>query len=407
MPSIDTLTLVHMHDALVKEALLGSIGRSIAQRALQGRQGVQEGVRRAGRYIAQSSGDVGAGAGIGGMIGGAGGLGAGALEGYQEVDPETGQKGGVVGALSKGMKRGYQGALGGAAVGAAAGLGAGGRFTSSEAGRRLLAGSGANPLSAAARFGQRQLHGVTGLVPGGAKAGTEAYREGLRGMRIYGHDVAARHGEASNAVKQMTSRLQELKATGAPSKQVVRAEKALGKLQRGEKSLAAEAESVRKSWDTGMTSLPGLARAVGREGPKVLWERGLKPQWQHGGGLGKALLVGTPLMAAPELLKATDEEGRGRVERFGESLGTMGAFTTTPMIPYVGTDILARGVGKAGGLAGKGIDKLIGAVSGKKPQTLGESPGVPATDGDVEGGIPVERVMSNAAQGKPPEDLLV
>lgn len=386
MPSkIDLFTLRYMRDEITKEAFLGTLGRSAARSVGQRFSGgaAKKSLQGAGQHISQnamgSAALTGAGAGAGGL----GGAAVGAIEGAQDG-------GGIGGALTGAMERGYQGALGGAALGGVAGMAGGGRTKAVQA-----LTSGHNPMAVMGRFGQRQLHSVTGMVSGGAKRGTKEYADALRGMKLYGWDSAARAEKATKA-------FHNAQAQGMKGPKLDRLRKSMTRAK-------TEASTNEEALQKGLTSVPGLAREIGAQRSlKPLWSHGVKPQITQQGVMGKAM-VGLPVAAAaPELFTAQDEEGRGRGERFSKALTQGLAYTATPFIPMAGSDLLARGGGSAAGMAGKGIDELIGAVGGPKKHRLGDGPGaVPPTDGDAEGGLPVERVMSNAAQGLPPEDMMV
>jgi hypothetical protein len=425
MPDIDPFILRCMHDEVVKVAFLGSLARQGVQAVGKagGKLLANKGVQSAGRHVAQSVGDVGAGMGVGAASGGLIGAGTEGYKGYQEE--------GASGAVSRGLQGGMRGAGLGAAMGGVAGLASGGRATVSELGKTLTKGK-YNPLGTAVRTGQRNLHSVTGLAPGGAKRGTKEYANALRGMKMEGwkakgtaQAAAKTRRQAEQAVAKSKRKvhrgeknLERAIKSGDPaairkaerslardSRAIHKGEKAVGKATDALDRASEEAKSVEDAWQAGMTSLPGVAGAVKEKGVGSLWEHGIKPQTKTLSG--KAMLAAPVALAAPTLATEEDEEGRGRAERFSKSLVENAAYTTTPMIPLVGSDIMGRSIGAAAGLGGRNIDKLIGAVKRKPTSELGESPGVPATDGDSEGGIPVERVVSNAAQGKPPEDMLV
>lgn len=377
MTKLDALTLDYMHTALVKEAAGGQL--------------IGRGLPGLGGYLRRAAGDVGAGAGVGSAVGAVGGAATEGYKGYKED--------GVAGALSRGVGGGMHGAAIGAGIGAGAGLAGGGRFTSSAAGKALMQSN--NALASTARFGQRQLHGVTGLTPGGAPRLTAAgevnpaYVEAVKGMRM------GTYGPEKGVSAAWLAKVDAM-ASGAKPKKLQKLQKQFGNAQ---DALQTSEEAVGK----GMTSLPGVVQAVRKEGLKPLWTHGVKPQFTQSGWSGKALTALPAAMAAPELMKDEDSagKGRGRAERFGQALGEGSAFAAAPFLPLAGADVMSRGTGKASGLAGKALDKLIGSVRPKKPGlAFGESPGVPATDGDG-GGQAVERVQTNAALGKPPEDMQV
>lgn len=346
MRDIDHNILGSMQDELTKEALGAGMLRSALSRMAASKAG-QFGAQ-AGKHVQRGAVDAGAGAALGGAAGAVGGGVKGGIEGYQED--------GAMGALSGAIEQGTTGAKGGALLGGAAGLAGGGKMLSGPKAKAMLTGKSLPGV--VGRLGQRQVHAVTGLAPGGLKAGSPGYAEAVKAMKV-GADF----------------------------------------------SPAAQKAAI----DKGVTNIPGMVKAVKKEGLKPLWEHGVKPQAST--RMGKAMLAMPAAFAVPEAL--TDEDatgkGRGRGERVTQALSEGAAYAATPFIPMAGSDSLARGVGLAGGQVGKGIDKLVGAVSSKRKKPpipgFGDSPGVPATDGDAEGGIAVERVMSDAAQDKPPQDL--
>ena len=100
---IDPLILESLREAFIKEAFLGALAGGALQAA--GRKLTESGAsaalqgagRAAGKYLAQSAGNIGAGMGVGGAAGGVLGAAHGAYEGYNRA-PEEG--GGTLGALS-------------------------------------------------------------------------------------------------------------------------------------------------------------------------------------------------------------------------------------------------------------------------------------------------------------------
>lgn len=383
MPSIDHITLSYMRDELVKTAFLGAVGRALMSSA--GRALENKAIQAGGRYVAEHAMDSAAMAGAGGLAGGVGGAALGAYEGSK--------KDGVGGAIEGALKRGYQGALGGAALGGAAGMAGAGRLGGGKVLNAVTKGE--NPLAVAGRFGQRQLHSVTGMAPGGAARGTEEYANALKGMRVHGWDAAGKADKAKAALEQATSE-------GASARKLKGLTKDVERTQ-------AAADSSQEVLSKGLTSIPGMASEIAaKKSLSPIWTHGIKPQATQRGVFGKAMLALPVAAAAPELAVSQDEEGRGRAERFSKAIAEGAAYTATPLLPMVGSSLVASGAGGAGGLAGKGIDKLIGALSGPKKNEIGDTAGtVPPADGDAQGGVPVERVMSNAALGKPPEDMMV
>lgn len=380
---IEPYALDMMYDELVKVGFLGGVARGLVTAA--GRKltesGASAAVRSAGgaagRYLAQSAGNVGAGMGIGGAAGGVIGAAEGGYRGYKEDQAQGG--GGVMGGLMGALGGGTRGAAIGTAIGGAAGLASGGRGADIVA----KATKGAwNPLGMAARSGQRQLHSVTGLAPGGAARGTEAYAKALTEINAGGLGNLA---------------------------------KAVDKAKNPQQRQAAEAAYARavQGAQAGQTSVVGMARNLQqkglREGGKDILEHGVKNTLRQGVA-PTVMAAGVPVaLAASEAVRPDDPNDPNapkKGERVARTLGSGAAGVLAPMVGSTGGELISRATGAAGGLVGKGIDKIVGAVQRKSPNSLGGGATTPGAEPGL-AGPPVERVYSNAAQGKPPEDLQV
>ncbi len=373
MPRLSTDAFM---EGLEKQAVLGSLLSKVVPKV------VSRGVGRAGEVIGRQAGAMGAGAGIG-AAGGAGvGAVGGGVKGYREAE-EKGESG-LAGAITGAGGGALTGAGVGAALGGAAGL-AGGARAADVAGR-LAGREGA--LGAVSRFGQRQLHATTGLTPGGAKA-VGALR-GPGGTHTAGKELA----RAKERVSQVG------KAKGIESKAY---RKALKKQQRAEGYFSTAREAEQK----GLTSVPGMVRSLGREGGvKDVWRLGIKPQLTQQGTLGKSMVALPVGFAGMELAREGGPGEAGRMERFGESLGMGAGYATSPFIPIAGSEVLSQGTAAAGGAVGKTIDKLLKAKKKAQTQGLGDNPAAPTME---DGSQPemVERMYSNAAQGLPPDELVL
>lgn len=336
-------------------------------------------LRRTAGFLGRQAGAAGAGLGAGGLVGAASGGGLGALRSYRDAREQGATGGQAVGEALVGAGRGaLRGGLAGAATGGALGL-AGGQQATNIA-KRLAAGS--NPLASAARFGQRQVHSVTGAVPQGFGSRTEA----IRAMRAGAAPAVERAAAAEKALGSAWS--------GGDSGAL---RKAVGeKLQAG-KGLRAAEEAER----LGMTSVPGFLKAVSGAGETTLKGRaqasgralkaGFGQQWHQSGTAGKALTVGLPAAAVVgEAAKPSEDRGA----RIGQVLGGQLAYMAAP-IPLVGAGLLAAGAGKAG--------KLLGSVAKRRP-VIEQSPAGPAESDEA--GPVVQRFQSNAAMGRPPEGLM-
>ena len=373
-----------------KQAVLGSLLSKVVPKV------VSRGVGRAGEVLGRQAGAMGAGAGMG-AAGGAGvGAVGGSIKGYREAE-EAGESG-LAGAITGAGGGALRGAGVGAALGGAAGL-AGGARAADVAGR--LAGR-KGTLGALSRFGQRQLHSTTGIAPGGAARVLPSgrinpeYTKAVSALRGPGGTHMA--GKEVTQAKDVASRVG--KAKGIESKAY---EKALKKQKRAEDYLTTAREAEQK----GLTSLPGVVRSLGREGGvKDLWRLGIKPQITQQGTMGKSMVALPVGFAGMELARESDPDESGRIERFGESLGMGAGYATSPFIPIAGSEVLSRGTAAAGGAVGKTIDKLLKAKKKAQTQGLGDNPAAPTME---DGSQPemVERMYSNAAQGLPPDELVL
>ncbi len=381
MDATDTLVLQSFGRELEKEARLGA---------------VVSGGRKALEFLRRRAGGLGGGAALG-ATGGAGlGGAAGAVKGYREAE-ERGESG-LAGALG-GLGRG---AATGAAIGAGAGaLGGVGALGGRAAKAVSDTGTARGALGTVSRFGQRQLHGATGLVPGGAARGTPEYMKKMREMGFSGGRAGA-----LERVRDSRKALTQAKASGN-AKAVEKATKEL-EMHKGQYRTAREAEQK------GLTSVPGFVRSLGsKEGLKDVWRLGLKPQWQQHGATGKAMVALPAALAVPELATSAEEdpEGRGRAERFAGALGSGLGYAATPFIPMVGSELFGRAGELAGSGVGKGLQAAVGALGGKKkkPNPMDELGRNPSAPGVEESGTSqsVAREYTNAALGKPPENLMV
>jgi hypothetical protein len=291
---------------------------------------------------------LGSGAGAGGLLGLAGGAGYGATKPYLEAR----RRGAGVGEAAL---HGLGGAFGGAAKGALLGAGIGGLGLSGLAalGRgtgvagRLAAGGG--PLGAAARFGQRQVHGVTGWTP---EAGLRTIRGGAWGAQQRARELreSVRKGKFKPTWFQ---RVRGVPEGEAAAKAQVSARKYL--------------EAARKAEQMGLTSIPGYARSLAKQPVKTL-KAGLGEQWHAMGPFGRSLIYGYPVVGTAGALAQRDEPGGpGRMERLAEPLGAL-AYGMGPL--PIGTQLALAGA-LSGGL--KGVGKLT--KKDRTPRRHAEPPG--------------------------------
>lgn len=284
--------------------------------------------------------------GLGSLVGaGVGGIG-GSIQGYRDARAEGA---GTGGALMKGVLGGVQGGAVGGVAGAALG-GAGGALVK----RDLLPGlaQSNNALGSFARFGQRQLHGFAGHL---SPQELEGVRGGAYGARL-----------ANDALP-----------VGA----------------KGKDSAEAAFHAERDIQNRGMTSIPGVFRAVTGDDP-VGAARAAGRYQMAGSGIGmKALNIGLPAVGLANAAHGGESATRG--ERIGEEAGrTIGGVLGSPL-PFVGGMALGEVAGKAGKYLGRGVDRFR---RGAAPP-----PGAPMAEAIAHGPhIPVERTMSPSVAGTAP-----
>lgn len=292
--------------------------------------------------IQRGLGGLGAGAGMGALGGGL----VGAVHGYRKARQEGG---GVGESLAAGVGQVGKGALRGAAVG---GLGLG---VAQAAGRvpGLAEKLTQIPYAGAfSRFGQRQVHGLTGWTPKGF-----GNAEGIQALGL----------GSSEAQKELLDRWRR----NAPlaSAQTYHA-------------------AARRAEDMGLTNIPGFAKSLVKD-PLDTIATGVQQQW-HQGGLGtKALLIGAPAMSLAHHIKSRNDPER-RTNIKNDLLGlSLLPFGSMPM----GTQMLAQaGLGKL----------LVRKRQQQQPQysSLGQNPAPPETNSAATGlASPVEHQYSDRASG--------
>lgn len=322
MPRLSEAILHAFRDELRKEAGFGSAIASAAPRL-------------------KSMGALG---GAGALAGGALGTGIGAVHDYNKAREEGA---GVGGAALQGLSGGVSGGLRGAGIGALAGAGAG-AITKMDP-TRLVARNDA--LGSAARFGQRQVHAVTGMLE-------PAELEGIR-------------GGAYAARERMKAQFGGDKATKAFN-------------------AASEAQNMK------LTSLPGYLGAMREHGAGKVLSTGLKDQYHSIGPGMTALMVGAPALGAAHTL-ATKESptGPGKGERLGHELGGMVGGVAGGAMPLVGN----VAVGELGGRAGATVGRVIDRIRGRRPpiDELGQRAPLEPTESQ---NTPTERITSPSAAGQ-------
>jgi hypothetical protein len=311
---------------------------------------------------------VGSGFGAGALGGAAIGGGLGALHGWRDARAEgddvvSSALHALGGGAKGGLKGGALGALGGGALGAA---GAIARPELAARAAEVLEGA-PGALGAASRFGQRQVHSLTGWEPEG---GIGAIRGGAWDQR-HNADLAKKGLEAARAGGNDV-------AIGRAAARAGSAQKARG-----------AAEEVERR---GMTSLPGSLRAM-RADPLGAISAGAKHQWHGSSKLEKAVLLGLPAM---QLTQAAASNDPNKGERIGENLGGIAGGLAFGGAPLAGQIAGGLGAGAIGKLVGHGYDRM------RRPEgVVNRKPELEPVSNEQH--IPVERNMSNAAMGQPPE----
>jgi len=286
-------------------------------------------------------------------------------------------------------------------AGAGAGLGAAGA-PEGERGKRALIGGltggvlglGAGQFATGAgrqqaqRFGQRQLHSVTGYMPGHGITGrgisklpeserAAARMQALQKMRIEGSgwraaeasrlkglggaDNAERAKELLGAANPATLEEARQRATKSMDKSFL-----LGRISEGNPELRQKLINMkarfmyapREAAETGATSIPGIVRGalLGAPGGQ---SRGavLRSGALASGGLGLGMGGVSAAMGAPEVIKGTGAyEGLNPYERAGRYVGDTAGWTFGSALPVVGSFGLGAMGGKAGELLGRGLE---------------------------------------------------
>lgn len=271
--------------------------------------------------LARRALSAGSASALGGAAGGALGAGVGAYKGYNEAKAQGGS--GIGGALRGALSTGMQGAIGGAAVGAIGGAAAGQRgadFAKSLATKD-------NTLGVISRFGQRQVHAVTGALPEGFATRGAAVRS-----------IGAGSASALKDLQAVRAKLPT--ATGAEHAGLLADQSRLMTTVRG----------ARAAEEAGFTSIPGMFRSMASPRQFASGAAGAAKQQWHGakGVVGKASLVGLPLgMAASE---AASPDGDA-----GSVAGSLGESLPYAMLPMAtaGTMLLGSGLSAAGKRLGR------------------------------------------------------
>lgn len=246
-----------------------------------------------------------------------------------------------------------RGALVGGGLGAAGGAG--------------LAAALPNVGGAISRFGQRELHGLTGWKPQG----------GLAAMR-------AGSWEARQGMEQAAKALQG--AQGA---------EAVAKARKGMQAAKAQLQAASKVESMGMTSIPGMVRAVKEHGAVPVFRAAGEQMLRGQHPAMSAVQVGLPLAmvgASAMRTKHDAEGGMSRAQDIGYNTGqAIGGVLGTPL-PMVGGAVLGEALGRVG----KGVGTVVDKFRRKPVQSATE----PTNNGQ---NTPTERIYSDRAMGYTPE----
>lgn len=255
----------------------------------------------------------------------------------------------------------------GADVGTALREGARGAAIGTAAGGAAGAGLGAvapGAAGAVSRFGQRQLHSLTGWKPSGGlhsiRAGAYDARQALHGAQQSAHELGhfdnAMRGAPHSLTDESMQRLKALSPTDlAAHRTAVNAQ--LGKAQRAA-SAAERAEQM------GLTSIPGVVKSIKNHGLVPTAVAGAAEQWHSGSNLDKALSFGLPAYGMANAIRGNGDPSLGQAEGVGQQAGeVVGGLVGAPL-PFIGQMALQEGMGRIG----KGVGKLVDRVRGTTAQ---------------------------------------
>lgn len=315
---------------------------------------------------------TGAGA-LGGLGLGVGALGGGLYSGVKNYREARREGHGVGGSLARGASGALGGAVSGGAVGALGGAAMGAAAPSLGARAASHFGQSENSLGSLVRAGQRQVHGLTG-------------HGDIRALRGGAHD-------ASQALKDHQSKAVEALLGDNPAAE----HGALKSLRGAIDSHAA----MSKAEEMGLTSVPGTLKSVKNHGLLPTIGAGFKAGWEGTPTWAKAL-TGAGLAAnAHGLYKNVKEPGEDRGERIGRSTaGTAAGLLFSPVLPMGAGMAASEAITHAGGLVGKGVDKMrrrrtpIGEINAGPGQHPADATGQTA---------PSEIIRTPSAAGQVPE----
>lgn len=212
---------------------------------------------------------------------------------------------------------------------------------------------------AAHQFGQRQLHGLTGYLPGrgllgraekakwyqlGEKAGQPVGKERLKLLNQMGFDIPT--SSKDKILEKSRKEVAEGTISGLMPK----------KVQEFWAKRHASAKAAQKGLaEEGMTSLPGLVKGFGGGlSGKLTPYEAAKLNIKSPG-----LLLGAAIPAAMTAQSLNEYRQTGDVRGLGQQIGTNLGFMAGGL-PIVPAFALGTAAGEAGKLIGRGVEKIEG-----------------------------------------------
>ena len=282
---------------------------------------------RLSRVLTSAGALAGAGAGVGAAAGAA----QGAYSGYRDA---RAQGAGVGGAIGAGVGAVPMGAARGGLIGGALGGIGGASFSAVSKQRAESLRKALTERSSLARFGQRQVHGLSGAVPEG----------GLGQLRM---DAADRLKELEKlkGSKDLGKGNRLDKALGRTEEQV--ATKRIGRAEKAH-------QAAQEAQDAGMTSIPGVVKSVKERGLLPTLGSGVKTQVYGADPLQKALFVSGLGMTANNVARRQEgETGGHHAMRVAGGVGSVGLNALTGGLPAVTQMALGTATDQAASSAGR------------------------------------------------------
>jgi hypothetical protein len=308
----------------------------------------------------------GIGAGVGAAVGGL----ASGVSTYRDAREHGHGVGGSV-------LHGALGSLGGAGKGALVGAGVGAVAGAAKPGLGMAAAerftNRDGALGSMARFGQRQVHGLTG----------------------HG-DIRALRGGAYDAEKNL---IEAGKSHSADVAKGVASPQSAGQLERAK----ATFDAASKAEEMGLSSAPGTVKSFAR---KTIETTKTLVQSQIAGATPgqKALLATGVGLGAYDVYNQASSDGEDKSKRVGTSVGRLaGNLALAPIMPLGASTLIGEGMGRAGGAAGRLSSRLK-----KRPVSteISSGHGQHPADAPGAGNSPTEIIRTPSADDKPPADMV-